>query len=78
MSFVRRDRNIYMNKIVIILAFCVNCFGPLIREEENIDDIIKKFQEDDDGFFKDMPDNFMRDMDPTEDDIEESDFEDYA
>ena len=49
-----------------------------LREEENVDEIIKKFQEQDDGFFKDMPDDFMRGMDPPENDIEENDFEDFA
>ena len=62
-----------MNMIMIILAFSVNCFGPLIREEEKVDDIIKKFQAENDDFFKDMPDDFMRDMDPVEDDDEEVD-----
>jgi hypothetical protein len=59
-----------MNKIMVILAFAVNCFGPLIKEKEKFDDIIKKFQEDndDDKLFRDMPDDFFADLDPTEDD----------
>lgn len=75
LSFVRQDRNVYMNKIIYILAFCINCFGPLIQEDGKIDELIKKFQEDkmDDQFFANMPDDFMADLDPIEDDVEDKD-----
>ena len=58
-----------MNKIVFILAFCINCFGPLIQEGAKIDELIKKFQEDsvDDEMFANMPEDFMADLDPMED-----------
>ena len=70
LSFVRHDRNKYMNKIMAILAFACNGFGPLIKEADKVDDIIKKFQEDndDDKLFRDMPDDFFADLDPIDDD----------
>ena len=68
LSFVRHDRNKYMNKIMAILAFSCNCFGPLIKEADKVDDIIKKFQEDNDDLFRDMPEDFFADPDPLEDD----------
>ena len=77
LSFVRQDRNPYMNKIVFILGFSINCFGPLIKEQEKVDELIKKFQEDnlDDEFFANMPDDFMPDLDPMED---EDEFDDLS
>ena len=59
-----------MNKIMAILAFACNSKGPLIREDGKVDDIIKKFQEDndDDKLFRDMPEDFFADLDPVEDD----------
>ena len=69
LSFVRHDRNKYMNMIMAILAFACNCSGPLIKETDKVDEIIKKFQEDndDDKLFRDMPDDFF-DLDPIDDD----------
>ena len=62
-----------MNKIVFILAFCINCFGPLIQEDPKLDDLIKKFQEDnvDDEIFANMLDDFMPDLNPMEDEDED-------
>ena len=56
------------NKIIYILAFCINCFGPLIQEQDKVDELIKKFQEDnmDDKIFANMPDDFMPDLDEDE------------
>ena len=58
-----------------ILAFCTNCLGPLIQEEDKVDELIKKFQEDnmDNEIFANMPDDFMADLDEDEDPIEDED-----
>ena len=53
-----------MNKILIILAFSINCFDPLIRDDKDFDALIKKFMTEDDAWMEDIPEDFMPDTDP--------------
>ena len=61
MKYVRHDMQKHFNKLVIILSFTVNSFGPLIKEKD-LDKLKKKVDDAD------------IDEDKEEDEIEE-DFE---
>ena len=54
----------YMNKILIILSFSINCFDPLIRDDKEFDEVTKKFMAENDEWMQDIPEDFMPDTDP--------------
>lgn len=46
MKYVRKDMQKHFNKLVIILSYTVNSFGPLIKEKD-LDKLQKKVDEAD-------------------------------
>ena len=53
--------NQYMNKILVILCFTINCFDPLIRDDNEFETLVKKFMAEDDEWMNDIPEDFMPD-----------------
>ena len=64
LSYVRHDMHHYMNKILAILSFSINCFDPLIRDDKEFDEVTKKFMAENDEWMQDIPEDFMPDTDP--------------
>ena len=53
--------NQYMNKILVILCFTINCFDPLIRDDKEFETLVKQFMAEDDEWMNDIPEDFMPD-----------------